>query len=88
MGMMGGVSPYVETTQRSSCPTGYVLGRDGLCYDKRVIPNKLRKYPRGRRPLLTGGEMKVLSKAKTLENKVKRAWTAAGKPGQTRCRRK
>jgi len=84
----GAEPPQFVNRVTALCPTGFVLGRDGACYDRRVIPNKLRKYPRGRRPLLTGGEMKTLSRAKALEGKVKRAWTAAGKPGQTRCRRK
>jgi len=70
------------------CPTGAVLGKDNLCYQKGSIPNKYRKWPRGSRPLLTGGEMKTLRKVRSLENKVKRAWTAAGKPGQRTCRRK
>lgn len=70
------------------CPTGAVLGKDNLCYQKGSIPNKHRKWPKGPRPLLTGGEMKTLRKVKSLENKVKRAWTAAGKPGQRTCRRK
>jgi hypothetical protein len=91
-GSASGLLPGAEAPQfvnrvTAMCPTGFVLGRDGACYDRRVIPNKLRKYPRGRRPLLTGGEMKVLTKARSLEGKVKRAWTAAGKPGQTRPRR-
>lgn len=70
------------------CPPGSVLGKDDLCYQKGSITNKQRKWPKGPRPLLTGGEMKTLRKVKTLENKVKRAWQTAGKPGQTRCRRK
>lgn len=70
------------------CPTGAVLGKDNLCYQKGTITNKQRKWPKGPRPLLTGGEMKTLRKVKSLENKVKRAWQTAGKPGQTRCRRK
>jgi len=70
------------------CPAGSVLGKDNLCYQKGTITNKQRKWPKGPRPLLTGGEMKTLRKVKSLENKVKRAWQTAGKPGQTRCRRK
>lgn len=86
--MPGGVAPSQLSTTRSVCPRGMVLGFDGWCYHKAAISNKQRKYPRGRRPLLTGGEMKTLTRARSLENKVKRAWQAAGKPGQTRCRRK
>jgi len=67
------------------CPTGAVLGKDNLCYMKGSIPSKYRKWRPGPRPLLTGGEMKMLRKINTLENKVKRAWSMAGKPGQRKC---
>lgn len=86
--MPGAVAPDILQTTRSKCPKGMVLGYDGWCYHKAALSNKQRMYPRGRRPLLTGGEMKTLSRARALEGKVKRAWQAAGKPGQTRCRRK
>ncbi len=71
------------------CPTGAVLGKDNLCYQKGTISNKQRKWPKPARPLLTGGDMKTLRRAKTLEGRVKRAWSAAGSPGQRKtCSRK
>lgn len=43
------------------CPDGMVLGDDDLCYTN--IANSERKYPRGRAPLLTGGERNAITKA-------------------------
>jgi len=57
------------------CPRGAVLGSDGLCYNKSAISNKNRMWPMGRKPLLTGGEMRCISiaagAAKRLERKQK-----------------
>lgn len=50
------------------CPTGMVLGKDGLCYDH--LPNRDRLYPRGRRPLLTGGDMRAISRARRAGNRL------------------
>jgi len=59
-----------ELREVSVCPTGMALGKDGLCYDH--LPNRDRKYPRGRRPLLTGGEMKCISRAASAGRKLAR----------------
>jgi len=55
----------------AKCERGMVLGKDGLCYDN--LPNKNRLYPRGRRPLLTGGDMRAISRARTAGNKLANA---------------
>lgn len=55
------------------CPTGMALGKDGLCYDH--LPNRDRKYPRGRRPLLTGGDMRSISVARRAGNRLANAKT-------------
>jgi len=61
---------------RSVCLRGMVLADDGLCYNKSQITNKERMWPRGRRPLLTGGDMRAISTAaragKRLEGATKR----------------
>ncbi len=46
---------------RAVCLKGMQLGNDGLCYNKSQISNKQRMWPAGRRPLLTGGEMRAVS---------------------------
>lgn len=78
-GGMGGSTPGVQATQRRTCFTGMVLGRDGLCYDKRAIRNSDRMWPKARRPLGTPGELSAVSKAsrfgkrlKTTEKRLKR----------------
>lgn len=76
------IQPFVEARPVRRCPPGAKLGNDGLCYNK--LANGQRMWPRGSRPLLTGGEMKVLRKAKTLEKRVQKAWRAAGSPGKPR----
>jgi len=51
---------------------GLILGDDGLCYNKSQLSNKERKWPRGRRPLLTGGEMRAISIAARAAGRVSR----------------
>jgi len=78
MGRFGaGLKPAVFSQQRRACPRGSVLGApepDGssLCYNKRDISNKERAWPRGRRPLLTGGEMRAISTASAAAKKLQR----------------
>ena len=65
-----GLAPASRTVTRRSCPRGAKLGKDGLCYDK--IANKDRAWPRGARPLLTGGDMKAISKASRAAARLER----------------
>jgi len=55
------------------CPPKHVLGDDGVCY--KGLANRNRMYPKGRAPLLTGGEMRAITTAgraaKKLEAKQK-----------------
>ena len=55
----------------AKCPRGTVLGKDGVCYAN--LANKNRLYPRGRRPLLTGGDMRAISRARTAGNRLANA---------------
>lgn len=57
---------------RLRCPRGTVLGMDDLCYNKGDIKNSERKWPRGRRPLLTGGEMRCIGIAAAAASKLER----------------
>ena len=64
MGRYGAaVQPGVMMIERSVCDKGMTLGNDGLCYNKGSITNKQRQWPRGRRPLLTGGDMRAIGVA-------------------------
>lgn len=72
MGRFGpGMVATPQVVEVSRCPTGMALGKDEICYDH--LPNRDRKYPRGRRPLLTGGELRAISKAGAAARKLKRA---------------
>jgi len=64
MGQYGaGLAPGNQIVDRAVCLRGMVLGNDGICYNKSQISNKERQWPRGRRPLLTGGDMRAISTA-------------------------
>lgn len=67
------IAPAEEMRSIAVCPTGMALGKDGLCYDH--LPNRDRKYPRGRRPLLTGGDMRAISRARRAGNRLANAKT-------------
>ena len=76
MGRFGaGLEPGIQPIQKRVCPTATVLGKDGLCYNRRDIRNSERAWPRGRRPLLTGGEMRCITiaaqAARKMQNKQK-----------------
>ena len=78
MGQYGaGLAPNVIATTRRDCSfggqvRGMILGSDGLCYNKGQISNKERFWPRGRRPLLSGGEMRAISIAARAASRVQR----------------
>ena len=62
MGRYGAaLEPGSMIIDRAVCLPGMQLGNDGLCYNKGQISNKQRMWPAGRRPLLTGGDMRALS---------------------------
>jgi len=58
-----GFAPMREDVFTWRCPKGSVLGTDEVCYNRRDITNKERKWPRGRRPLLTGGDRNAITRA-------------------------
>ena len=61
MGQFGAaLEPGVMQIERSVCLPGMQLAKDGLCYNKGAITNSQRMWPRGRRPLLTGGDMRAI----------------------------
>jgi len=71
MGRFGvAMVPGNRVIDRAVCLPGMKLGKDGLCYDK--IANKDRRWPRGRKPLLTGGEMRAISVASRAAGRLTR----------------
>ena len=64
MGRYGaGEVPGNMVVNRAVCRSGMVVADDGICYNKSQIMNSQRQWPRGRRPLLTGGDMRAISTA-------------------------
>jgi len=73
MGRFGaGLVPGSMMIDRAVCLRGMTLGVDGLCYNKGQITNKQRMWPRGRRPLLTGGDMRAIGVASRAAGKLER----------------
>jgi len=73
MGQFGAaLVPGRMAVSRAVCIRGMVVGSDGLCYNKSAISNKDRMWPRGRQPLLTGGEMRAISIAARAAGKFER----------------
>ena len=73
MGRYGAaLQPGVKQTHTRFCPRGAVLALDGLCYNRKDVTNKERWWPKGRRPLLTGGEMRAISIASSAAKKLQR----------------
>jgi len=52
-----------QIVDRAVCGRGMQLGNDGICYNKKQITNKERMWPAGRKPLLSGGDMRAISTA-------------------------
>lgn len=52
------------------CPKGMILGKDNVCYES--LRNHERKWPKGRKPLLTGGEMNAITKAARAASRLQR----------------
>jgi len=77
MGRYGAaLEPGSQIIDRAICLRGMQLGDDGLCYNKSQITNKQRMWPAGRKPLLSGGDMRAISIAaragRRLEGTTKR----------------
>jgi len=71
MGQFGAaLQPAQVESSRLVCPRGTVLGMDGLCYNRRDLRNNERKWPRGTRPLLTGGDMRCIRIASRAATKL------------------
>lgn len=72
MGRFGaGLQPAEFQTVTRRCPRGAVLAVDGLCYNRRDLKNADRMWPRGRRPLLTGGDLRCIAIAARAATKFK-----------------
>jgi len=74
LGQFGaGLEPGSRMVDRAVCIPGMVLGKDGVCYNRSQIRNSDRMWPKGRKPLLTGGEMRCITIAATAGRRLERA---------------
>jgi len=64
--------PGSRVVDRAICLPGDVVGNDGLCYPKKSLKNSERAWPAGRKPLLTGGEMRAISIASRAAGRLTR----------------
>lgn len=62
----GSVSPILR------CPRGAVLGVDGLCYTKGVIPRKFRKWPPGPKPPISAADWKASRTFASVQKRIKK----------------
>jgi len=82
MGRFGaGYMPGSMVVDRAVCLPGDVVGQDGLCYPKSCLKNTERAWPAGRRPLLTGGEMRAISTASRAAGRLTRTHKRLEKMG-------
>jgi len=73
MGRYGaGEMPGNMVVNRALCRPGMVVGDDGVCYNRSQIKNSEREWPRGRRPLLTGGDMRAIATAARAGRRLER----------------
>ena len=73
MGRFGAaLTPGSRIIDRAVCLRGMVLATDGLCYNRSQIKNSERMWPRGRRPLLSGGDMRAISIAARAASRLTR----------------
>lgn len=85
MGQYGAaLIPGSHIIDRAVCPRGTQLGNDGLCYNKSQITNKQRMWPAGRKPLLTGGDMRAISTAARAGRRMELATKRLQKMGMMR----
>jgi len=67
-----GFIPGSRLVDVAQCGKKQVLGSDGICYGKKQINNSDRMWPKGRSPLLTGGDLRAITVAASAGKKVER----------------
>jgi len=63
--------PVRKVVERRKCNKWSVLGKDGWCHPKGTIANKMRAWPKPRRPLMTGGDLNCITKAARVATRLK-----------------
>lgn len=84
-----GITPMAVQSQRMWCPAGYKLGKDNVCYE--CLPKSQRKWNPGTKPMLTGGDLNAIRRAKRLQKRVKsmaKLFPSSPRPAAPRRKRK
>lgn len=74
----GAQAPRIRVTETRVCPKKFILGADGLCYVKALLPVKLRMHRPDRRPPISASQWAKLRTAETVRNKAKQIAMTAG----------
>jgi len=74
----GAQAPVIRTTQTRVCPKKFILGADGLCYVKALLPVKLRMHRPDARPPISASQWRKLRTANSVRNKAKVIAVTAG----------
>lgn len=69
---MGMVKPILR------CPTGFVLGKDEICYVKSTIPAGFRKWKPKKRPPISAKDWRAMQVSERVQKKVKEVASKAG----------
>lgn len=79
MGLYGaGIAPARSNRTVNSCPSGYILGKDEVCYRRGSISKKERKWNPGTRPPITGGDVTAIRRAERARARVMRLGRGVG----------
>ena len=78
-----GYVPIAVQSTRRACPDGSVLGKDGICYDS--LPRSQRAHNPGTKPLLTGGDVSALNRARRLQKSIGKLNTRFGPKKKSAC---
>jgi hypothetical protein len=76
-----GMTAMQEERMYSVCLPGMVLGDDDICYDRKNIRNSDRMWPKGRPPLLTGGQRNAITIAARAGRQIETATKSLQKMG-------
>jgi len=77
---MPAIEPVIVLREHRECPKAMVLGEDDLCYPRAVLrrDSRFRKWKPGARPILTGGQRRAISKARTAVTTARDAISGLG----------
>lgn len=70
---MPAVTPSMEQRTVHKCPSGFVLGKDNLCYPKQILSrrSRYRKWKGDKRPPVTAADAAAIRRADRVKDRVK-----------------